>query len=76
MGTASSASSVERMIVGRTTSTIVNEPVSTEYPSPRISPKKIMPKRPNTMEGTPESVSIKVRSTLTTLLPGFAYSTR
>ena len=68
-------SSVERMMVGRMISTIVNAPAKMQRTF-KISTKNTIPKRPKTMDGIPESVSIKRRIHLISLLPFLEYSLR
>ena len=58
---------------GRTISTRVNDPVNILYPIPSVCPKNIIPKRPNIIDGIPESVSV-ANSIPDTNFPGFAYS--
>ena len=55
---------------------MVNAPDSMEYPHPIAEEKNSIPNRPYTIEGIPESVSAVTRTTLTSLFPFFAYSTR
>ena len=54
----------------------VKAPDSMEYSHFRYVTKNSIPNRPYTMEGMPESVSAVTRTTLISLFPFFAYSTR
>ena len=56
---------------GRTISTRVSDPVNILYPIPSVCPKNIIPKRPNIIDGIPESVSV-ANSIPDTNFPGFA----
>ena len=63
-------------MVGSTIRVMVSAPLRLHLPIPSSSTKKIMPNMPNTIEGMPDRDSVNSRMTLTSLLPGFAYSTR
>ena len=63
------------VISGSTMSISVREPVSSEYPSPSVCPKNIIPNSPNIIDGIPDSISV-ANSIIVTSLPGFAYSLR
>ena len=75
-GTASSASSVLRMMSGSTMMDSVIAPDSSDSFQCSWVTKNSMPNRPYTMDGMPDRVSAVRRMSPTSLLPFFAYSTR
>ena len=64
------------MMSGRIMIASVIAPASSEYPQCSLVTKNSMPNRPYTMDGMPESVSVVMRMTFTSLFPRLAYSFR